>query len=114
MALLAVIFGLVSAVSWGLADFFAAKASKRFGGLATGVMVTVISAVVFDVVYALVFRSHTVFSSIGLGYAIVSGVAFTAANLTFYKGLEYGPVSIVSPLGSMYPLVTTLLLVVFF
>lgn len=62
----------------------------------------------------LFFRSHTSFVSAGLGYAAASGLAFTVANLSFYKGLEYGPVSIVSPLGSLYPLVTTLLLVVLF
>jgi len=114
MALLAVIFGLISAIAWGIADFAAAKASKSFGGLTTGVLVTAISALVFDVVYALFFRSHTTFNETGLGYALASGMAFTIANLAFYKGLEYGPVSIVSPLGSMYPLVTTLLLVLLF
>ena len=32
----------------------------------------------------------------------------------FYKGLEAGPISIVSPLGSLYPLITTLLAVLVF
>lgn len=114
MALTAVIFGLLAAVSWGFADFLAAKASKRFGGLATAVMVTVISALVFDLVYLVFFHEHTVFDGAGLAFALASGLAFTVANLAFYKGLEYGPVSIVSPLGSMYPLITTLLLVLFF
>jgi drug/metabolite transporter (DMT)-like permease len=114
MAPAAVIFGLIAAVSWGVADFLAAKASKRFGGLATGVMVTVISALVFDLVYLIFFQSHTMWHAAGVGYALASGVAFTVANLAFYKGLEYGPVSIVSPLGSMYPIVTALLLVGFF
>lgn len=113
-AFAAIIFGLATAIAWGVADFFAAKASKKFGGLATGVMVTVIGALVFDVVFLLFFRSHVMWNAAGWGFATVSALAFTAANLSFYKGLEYGPVSIVSPLGSMYPLVTTLLLVAFF
>ncbi len=114
MALAAILFGLLAAVSWGVADFLAAKAGKRFGGLATGVMVTVISAVIFGVVYLIFYRGHSVFDSAGLAYAVASGVAFTAANLAFYKGLEHGPVSVVSPLGSLYPVITTLLLVLFF
>jgi drug/metabolite transporter (DMT)-like permease len=114
MALTAIVFGLIAAVSWGLADFLAAKASKRFGGLATGVVVTIISALVFDLVYLLFFQSHTVWNTAGVVFALASGVAFTVANLTFYKGLEYGPVSIVSPLGSLYPLITTMALVSFF
>jgi drug/metabolite transporter (DMT)-like permease len=114
MALTAIIFGLIAAVSWGLADFLAAKASKRFGGLATGVVVTIISALVFDFVYMLFFHEHTVWSAAGVGFALASGAAFTIANLAFYKGLEHGPVSIVSPLGSLYPLVTTIALVGFF
>lgn len=114
MALTAIIFGLIAAVSWGVADFLAAKASKRFGGLTTGVAVTIISALVFDLVYLLFFNDHTLWHAAGVGFALASGVAFTVANLSFYKGLEYGPVSIVSPLGSLYPLITTIALVGFF
>jgi len=108
------LFGLVAAVGWGLADYYAAKASKRFGGLACAVMMTVVGAMTFDLVYGLFFRSHSNFELEGVLYAAASGLAFTVANLTFYKGLEYGPVSIVSPLGSLYPLVTALFLAMLF
>jgi drug/metabolite transporter (DMT)-like permease len=110
----AIVFGLIAAVAWGLGDFLAAKASKRFGGLATAVVLTIIGAVVFDLVYLVFFREYTVWHAAGIGFALASGIAFTIANLAFYKGLEHGPVSIVSPLGSMYPIVTTLLLVGFY
>ncbi len=114
MVLAAVLFGLLAVVAWAYTDFFGAKASKRSGGMATAVMITVVAATTFDLVYLVFFREHTVFDATGLGYAALSGLAFTIANLAFYKGLEYGPVSIVSPLGAIYPLVTALCLVLLF
>lgn len=114
MAILAVIFGLVAAVGWGFGDFLGAKTSKRFGGLTASAVLQFLSAILFGIAYLLFFRQHTVFDATGWMYASLSAITFTSANLMFYKGLEYGPVSIVSPIGSLYPLVTTLMLVLLF
>jgi len=113
-ALLAIMFGLVSAVSFGVSDFFGAKASMRFGGSTIGFLVVGIAATLFAVIYALFLRSYTHFDTPAICYAVASGACFTLANTLFYKGLELGPVSIVSPLGSLYPLVTVLVLVMVF
>ena len=111
-ALLAVVFGLFSAVGFGLSDFVGAKVSKKFGGTASSILVTVFANVLFALIYLLFFRSHTVWDGLAIAYAAGSGAAFVVANMAFYKALEYGPVNLVSPLGSIYPLVTLLLLVV--
>ena len=114
MALIATLFGLVAAVSWGIADFLAAKAAKKFGGMATSVLVTMVGTIAFIVIYALFFREHTNFVGKGILYALASGAVYTFANISFYKGLEYGPVNLVSPIGSMYAVVTAIVLVVLF
>lgn len=77
-------------------------------------MILTTATVTYTIIYLLFFRAHTVFDPAAIGYAMAGGVAFTIANLAFYKGLELGPVSIVSPLGSLYPLITALLLVAVF
>ncbi len=113
-ALLAVAFGLGAGICWGIGDFWGAKVSKRIGGQAAAFMFTVVSTLLFTAVYLVFFRDQTMWDLHSFLYASIAGVAFTLGNLAFYKGLEVGPVSIVSPLGSLYPLVTTLLLVISF
>lgn len=114
MVLAAIFFGLLGAVGFGLSDFWGAKVAKRFGGFATSILIICIAAIFYCLVYALFLSSHANFDRLALLYATASGVAFAAANIAFYKALEYGPVNIVSPLGSLYPLVTLALLVAAF
>lgn len=113
-SLLAVSFGLVATFSWGFADFFGAKVSKKLGGYHSAFLVSVLATVTYGLIFGLLLRKHIVFDWSGIVYAVVAGAIFTIAMTSFYKGLEVGPVSIVSPLGSLYPLVTTLLLVLLF
>ena len=113
-ALLAVAFGLTATFSWGFSDFCAAKVSKKLGGFHSALAVCLFASIVYDLIYITLLRSHSHFERTAMLYAIVAGLSYTAAMISFYKGLEYGPVSIVSPLGSLYPLVTTVLLVILF
>ena len=42
-------------------------------------------------------------------YTLLAGLVFAATNLLFFIALEVGPVSIVSPISSTYPLIATIL-----
>ncbi len=114
MALTAIIFGLIAAFSFGISDFWGAKVAKRFGGSATAILIIFVAAFFYALTYLIFLREYTVFDGPAIAFSVASGIAFTIANLAFYKGLEYGPVNIVSPLGSLYPLVTLVLLVLVF
>jgi len=114
MALTAIIFGLIAAIAWGVGDYLGARAAKKLTGYTAAFLVLSAATVTYAIFYLLFLRSHTVFNAEAIGYAVAAGASFTIANLAFYKGLELGPVSIVSPLGSLYPLITALLLVAVF
>lgn len=105
---IAAICGLLAAVSWGIADFFAARASKEESGEITALIVALGSAVAFTIVYPFI-RGSAAWTITGFWYALAAGAVMGLGLLFFYRGLEAGPVSVVSPIGSAYPLVTTLL-----
>jgi drug/metabolite transporter (DMT)-like permease len=114
VAVIAVLSGLGAALAWGICDFFGAKVSKKFGGITTALFMNVIGTVLYTLVYMVFMRSYTDYDLTAVAYALGGGVTYMLAMAAFFKGLELGPVSIVSPVGSMYPLVTTLLLVLAF
>ena len=106
--------GLTAAVSWGVSDFFSAKAARHVGPLLGATLVAVIGAVVYTAVYAVWLWPYHSASLASLGYAVAAGVSMTLGGAAFWVGLASGPVSLVSPISSMYPLVTTAVAVVLF
>lgn len=112
--LLAILLGLGAGIGWGFSGFFDAKASKTVGPLTAAFLINCLIAVLYTVVFLLVWRGHFISTPDGLWLAAGSGVAITIGALSYFKGLSIGPVSLVSPMSSSYPLVTTLLAVFVF
>jgi uncharacterized membrane protein len=111
ISLVATICGLIAALSWGSADYFAAKTSKQINPILTSIFVS-LATVIFSAVIFLVYPQHFItWNWTGVVYGIGSGILVGTGLLMFYHGLEVGPVSVVSPIGSAYPLVTTLVVV---
>lgn len=108
------LLGLVAAISWGISDFFCAKSAKSIGPILAAVLVNVLGSVGFAVIYLFLFRNHPELSRVGLVYAVISGAFLALGAASFFVGLEKGPVSIVSPLTSTYPLVVTVLALLVF
>lgn len=104
------IFGLVAALGWGLADFFGAVAGRRIGAFATVVIGQVLSAVFMT---ALVLASGRSVSSLRdvAAFVAANGVATAIAYATHYRALELGPVAVVSPIGASYAVVGVVLAV---
>lgn len=107
-ALLVAFCGLIAAISWGTADFFAAKTSKRVSAEVTVFGVALVGAVAYSIFFLFESGSQPWLLN-GLLFGVLAGLFMGLGLLFFYRGLEKGPVSIVSPVGSAYPLVTTLL-----
>lgn len=104
--------GLAAALSWGLADFVAALASRRAGAIAVvfgfNLLATIGLAVACVVTGAL--------DGVGAGDVwpfVGIGAIGAAAYLVFYRALAIGPISIVSPIVSGYAGVTVVLAVIF-
>lgn len=107
IGLLVALLGLTAALSWGVSDFFAARSAKSVGPVLASVLVNVLGSLLFAITYVIVLRPQVSQSLRGDLYAAASGVFLGTGAASFFIGLEAGPVSIVSPLTSTYPLVTT-------
>ena len=113
-AIVVVLLGVLTAVSWGVSDFLCAKSAKAAGPVTAAVVVNTLSLAAFAVLYMVLFRGEGKVSGAGIGLAVASGVVIAAGTALFFVALAAGPVSIVSPLTSVYPFVTTVVALMIF
>ena len=98
--------GLAAALSWGLADYFAALASRRTGALRVVLGFHLLATALLAV---LLFASGGGLSDLtggDLAWFAFLGVLGWLSYLAFYRALAIGPISIVSPIVSAYAAVT--------
>jgi len=107
-----VIYGLLAAIGFGLADFEGAIAGRRIGSLWTVILGQTLSAVVMTVVFLATDARLSILAPV-TGFVVLNGIAAAIAYQTHYRALELGPVAVVSPIGSAYAVVGVLLAVVF-
>ena len=105
------IFGLVAALGWGLADFFGHLASRRLGSLMAVVVGQAFCAVAITTI--LLASGNDLSSLAGWWWLVaINGVVAMVAYASHYHALELGPVSVVSPIGAGYAVVGVLLAIV--
>lgn len=104
------IYGLLAALGWGTADLAAALSGRRIGSLLT-VGVAQVSSLATLVVVML--ASAQALHSTGQQAAILflNGGIAAGAYICLYRGLELGPVALVSPIVAAYAAITILLAV---
>ncbi len=96
--MLTAILGLLTAITYGSADFFAAIASRK-------VRVVVVTAVaslsgLIVLLLLLPFLGGT-FSEQAIFWGLMGGFSSVIALLALYASLALGPISIISPLGAL-------------
>jgi drug/metabolite transporter (DMT)-like permease len=106
-----VIFGLAAALGWGCSDLLAAIGSRRMGSRAT-VMVAQIVGLLCSGLLWLVTTPGWGLPARDVAILLGSGCFAGIAYFTAYRGLELGPVALVSPIASAFAAVTVLLAVV--
>lgn len=107
------IYGLASALSWGIADFLGAVVSRRIGSFATVVIGQLAGLIALS---GVVLAGSPDLSAIGasdVGWLLFAGASVAIAYLAFYRGLQLGPIALVSPIGAGYGAVSVVLAVVF-
>jgi drug/metabolite transporter (DMT)-like permease len=106
-----VIFGLMAALGWGLADFTGAVAGRRIGSLPTVMVAQLLSAGAMTV---FMFEGGHDPGVLGpyVGFVVLNGLASGGAYLSHYRALQLGPVAVVSPIGAAYALVGVALAVI--
>jgi len=106
------LYALCAAVSWGAADFLGAVSTRRAGLLGTMCAGQVVTCLALG----LLALTPVPTASPGPGDLVMlaaSGVLGTLAYAGFYRALQLGPVSLVSPMFSAYALVAVILAVIF-
>ena len=104
--------GLAAALSWGLADYFAAMSSRRTGALRVVLGFHLLATAILAVI---LFASGGGLSGLtggDLAWLAFVGVLGWLSYLAFYRALAIGPISIVSPIVSAYAAVTVICAVV--
>jgi len=107
-----VIFGLGTALAWGVADVAAAVVGRRIGSVATTVA-SQVAALVPLVGLGLATGALRPAGGGRLAALLASGVVGATAYALFYRALELGPVALVSPVSAAYAAVTVPLAVIF-
>jgi uncharacterized membrane protein len=106
-----VIYGLLAAVGWGLADYSGAIAGRRIGSVPAVVLGQVLSAAFMT---ALVVATSGDVGTVApwLELVAANGIVTATAYATHYRALQLGPVAVVSPIGGTYALPAIVLAVV--
>jgi uncharacterized membrane protein len=103
-----VIFGLAAAFGWGLGDLWAAISGRRIGSNRTLVIAQIAVALLASGIL-IVARPDLSGLPRVIPWLVVGAVVGAGAFATLYRGLELGPVAVVSPVLATYAVVTVLL-----
>lgn len=102
--------GLGAALSWGLADYFAALASRQLGALRVVLGFHLVALVPLTVLVLATGGLARVSPGELLVFVLLGAVGWVS-YLAFYGALAIGPISVLSPIVSGYAAVTVLLAV---
>ena len=103
--------GLGAAVCWGLADYFAALASRALGTLRVVLAFHVLATVFLALLVLVTGALDGVGRSDVWPLAVVGAIGWLS-YLAFYRALAIGPISVASPIVSGYAAVTVVLAVI--
>ena len=106
------IYGLLAALGFGVADFEAALAGRRIGSLWVVMVGQTLSAVLMTGILLWSGRSLSPLGPV-VGLVALNGICAAAAYQTHYHALELGPVAVVSPIGAAYAVIGVVLAVAF-
>ncbi len=103
-----ILFGIIAMLSWGVADFFAAKAVRKSGVFRALLWSLIIGLIITLPIFLIFFEFPTItFSTMVI--ILITAFLGIISLLAFYKGLQVGNVSIVSPISASSVVVTVIL-----
>ncbi|MFL5766991.1 MAG: EamA family transporter [Actinomycetota bacterium] len=105
------IYGLGTALGWGLADFIAAIVSRRVGVVAALLLAQFAGLICLGIFFVVTHPSLEI-TAAQLALLVANGLIASVAYYSLYKGLELGPIALVSPIVSAYAAITIVLAVV--
>ncbi|MCL4360243.1 DMT family transporter [Patescibacteria group bacterium] len=110
-----ILAGIGSDIGWGAGDFFAAVSSRKIGNLLTFFWMQATGVILASFYFVLTY-DQTKLLALGRFLPRLGAVAFfiVLAYIAFYRGLEKAQVSLVSPIGGCWGVVTSILSVIFY
>jgi len=109
---LGILFGIIAMIGWGFSDFFAAMAARKTSVIKTLVWSQIVGTLMLILAFLLFFK----FPDISFNYLmliLISAFLNIIALLAFYKGMQIGNVSVISPISSAYAAITVILSLIF-
>jgi drug/metabolite transporter (DMT)-like permease len=106
-----VIYGLAAALGWGLSDLWAAMSGRRIGSGRT-LVVAQVAAAVGVTILVLIARPDLSGIPTVAPWLVPNAFLGAAAFATLYRGLQLGPIAVVSPVLASYAVVPVVLSVV--
>jgi transporter family protein len=110
----ALVFGLFAMLAWGVGDFFMKLAADKFGTLRTQFVQFIFGLIIALI---LIYSFFPVPEFRWTHQLILLFIPFSILNigglLAYIEALRRGPVSLVAPISSIYPIITAVLSVIF-
>jgi transporter family protein len=103
------LYGLGSAIGFGLADLFGAISTRRTGVLMTLLVIQSVNLVVLSALLLTSIPGSLEASGEAWAAILVSGILGTFSFFCFYRALQLGPIAIVSPVFASYAAITVIL-----
>ena len=102
-----IILSLISAASYGIADFLGGTASRRLHAL-VATLIAMVSGSVFILVVCLVVGGTV--SGADVAWSMAGGATGSLALATFYSALANGPMGVVAPLSAVTSAIVPILI----
>jgi drug/metabolite transporter (DMT)-like permease len=96
------IFGLAAALGWGLADITVTVASRRIGSFFSVVLAQFAGTALFVVLLIAAHPPMPAPGAVRLIVLLIAGVSGALSYLAFYRGLQLGPIALVTPIVAGY------------
>lgn len=106
----AALWGILSALGFGTADFMARFSTRAHNPMASYGAVLLVGAVTTSI-WAGVAGPPLVWSPVGIAFAMLHGTASAVMTVLLYWGLARGPVSVVAPIVASHPAIVLVVLV---
>lgn len=102
---MSLLMGVLAALVWGLHDLIVRIVSPR-GAIAPLLLTALVSGTVLLAPLAVLTSPGEPLAASSVGLALLSGLAFAAANVGLYRAFAIGPVRLVAPLCGSYPVLS--------
>jgi drug/metabolite transporter (DMT)-like permease len=108
---LGILFGIIAMIGWGVSDFFIAKSVKKSNVIRVFIWSQLLGLIIL--LPFLLFFNFPAFTPKLILLFLLSGLLGIISLLAFYKGLQVGNLSVISPVSSSAAVVTVLLSLIF-